>query len=205
MLDLQNIDCMELMAKYPDDYFDLAIVDPPYGIKMDSGCDNGTVGKYGTKHNPKEWDSKTPDAEYWKELFRVSKKQIVWGANYFTEYLPTSKSWIVWDKKQPASNFAACELAWTNTDNRMRIFTYAFNIETNKIHPTQKPIKLYEWILHHYAKEGMKILDTHLGGGSIAIACHYKGYDLTGSEIDTEYFEKMRKRIEQKTCQTSLF
>lgn len=205
MIDIRNIDCMKLMAEFSDKHFDLAIVDPPYGIGLDKGCDKGTVGKYGSKHKPKDWDTEIPTKEYFDELKRVSKNQIIWGGNYFTEHLPPSKSWIVWDKKQPAHNFASCELAWTNTDNRMSIFRYAFNIDINKIHPTQKPIKLYEWILHNYAESGMKILDTHLGSGNIAIACHYKEFDFVGCEIDTDYFNKAMKNFKDKTMQVKLF
>ncbi len=203
MLNITNEDNMALMSRYPDKYFDLAIVDPPYGIGMDSGCDNGTVGKYGTKHNKKTWDDATPNKEYFNELFRVSKNQIIWGGNYFE--LQLTKSWIIWDKKQPAKNFASCELAWTSTNNRMSIFHFAFNVEKNKIHPTQKPIALYKWILQNYAESGMKILDTHLGSGSIAIACHDYGFDLTACELDKEYFDKAMERINNHVSQQKLF
>lgn len=200
---ITNEDNMELMARYPDKYFDLAIVDPPYGINMDSGDNSGKVGKYGSVHNKKEWDSSIPSKEYFNELFRVSKNQIIWGGNYFP--LELTNSWIIWDKCQPAKNFSSCELAWSSTNERMNIFRFAFNIERNKIHPTQKPIALYKWILDKYAKEGDKILDTHLGSGSIAIACHDYGFELTACELDAEYYEKAVQRIKNHVSQQKLF
>lgn len=205
MITATNEDNMQMMKRYEDNFFDLAIVDPPYGIGLDKGCNTGKVGKYGSKHKPKNWDSKIPEKEYFYELFRVSKNQIVWGGNYFTKYLKTSKSWIVWDKVQPASNFASCELAWTNTNNRMTIFKYGFNLDRNKIHPTQKPVKLYEWCLLNYAKQGFKILDTHRGSASLDIACHNLGFDLWTCEIDKEYFNNGSKRLKEHQQQLTMF
>ena len=207
-------DNMELMARYPDGYFDLAIVDPPYGIDIADKLANGWVSKNGgTKHIAKDWDNKTPNKEYYNELFRVSKNQIIWGANYFiTEIQKNNACWIVWDKNNGKSLFADAELAYTSFDTPVRIAKIhwcgsAAKWETgqNKIHPTQKPIQLYEWLLMNYAKEGNKILDTHLGSGSIAIACHNLGYDLTACELDKEYYNAAIKRIEQHKNQTRLF
>ena len=201
MLDLRNIDCMKLMAEYPDKHFDLAIVDPPYGLGDNILTQGGTWASKYSKGDA-SWDI-APPQEYFTELMRVSKNQIIWGGNYFT--LPANRCFLIWDKVAHMDTLADCEYAWTSFDKNAKIFKHVRNTSEERIHITQKPIKLYEWILHHFATEGMKILDTHLGSGSIAIACHYKGFDLTGSEISTEYFEKMRKRIENKTCQTSLF
>ena len=208
-------DNMKLMARYEDNYFDLAIVDPPYGIDI---AKNGSVGGVGvckvTDYGAKEWDSKPPNVDYFIELKRVSKNQIVWGANHFIENIPQSNSscWIVWDKDN-TGNFADSELAWTSFDTAVRNFKWRWNgmLQQNmknkeiRIHPTQKPIKLYEWLLMNYAKEGDKILDTHLGSGSIAIACHNLGFDLTACELDKEYYDAAIKRIEQHKRQQKLF
>jgi site-specific DNA-methyltransferase (adenine-specific) len=208
---------MELMARYEDNYFDLAIVDPPYQIErfsknMDS---QGTLGKsiFLGKNKISEWD-KLPTKEYFDELFRVSKNQIIWGANHFwqTANLPNATNFVFWDKKMPFPNFSRGELAWTSFKGVCKCFEYNYygNIEGNKqskgrIHPTQKPVKLYEWLLMNYAKEGDKILDTHLGSGSIAIACHNLGFELTACELDKEYYEAAMKRIEQHKQQIRLF
>jgi len=214
MLDLKNIDCMMLMNEYPDKYFDLAIVDVPYGIGED-GLKNHSRNQLAqaTKYTPKNWDKTPPPPEYFTELFRVSKNQIVFGANHFISRLPIdSPCWIVWDKDN-SGDFADCELAWTSFKTAVRkvkrrwngMLQHDMKNKEERIHPTQKPVVLYDWILYEYAKSGMKILDTHLGSGSIAIACHYAGLDLTGSEIDTEYYDKMIKRVSEQTAQTSLF
>jgi len=203
MLDLQNIDCMELMAKYEDNYFDLAICDPPYGLTDKITLGGGIRKKYNRKY---DWDNETPNAEYFAEVKRVSKNQIIWGANYFFEYLGNTRCVLSWDKMQEFSG-ADFELAWTSFDRPAKTFRLS-RVEAHGqgvIHPTQKPKRLYNWILNKYAEKGQKILDTHLGSGSIAIACHYFGCDLTGSEINKEYFDNMMKRIENETCQTSLF
>ena len=212
MLQITNEDCMELMARYPDKYFELAIVDPPYGIgedgKKNHSRDKLTKSK---KYTPKSWDKEPPSIEYFAELKRVSKNQIIWGANHFGN-MPPSSCWVVWDKDN-TGNFADCELAYTSFKTAVRIFTFKWNgmlqqdmkNKEYRIHPTQKPVALYKWLLHNYAKPGDKILDTHLGSGSIAIACHDYGYDLTACELDKEYFEAAMKRISNHTAQMKMF
>ena len=194
-------DNMELMSRYPDNYFDLAMVDPPYGIG-----DKFKGGKSGKMQFnevvDKGWDC-VPSDEYFKELFRVSKNQIIWGGNYFD--LPPTRCFIVWDKCiSDDFTLAMAELAWTSFDKLAKIFKYSVP-KDGKIHPTQKPIKLYKWILDKYAKQGDKILDTHLGSGSIAIACHDYGFELVGCELDEEYFYKAKQRIINHVAQQSLF
>jgi site-specific DNA-methyltransferase (adenine-specific) len=205
---------MKLMSRYEDNHFDLAIVDPPYGIDIADKLANGWASKSGgTQFTTKEWDKYTPKKEYWDELFRVSKNQIVWGGNYFMSKIKKDNAcWIIWDKNNGKSLFADGELAYTSFDTPVRIAKIhwcgsAAKWETgqNKIHPTQKPIKLYEWLLMNYATERDKILDTHLGSGSIAIAAHNLGYDLTACELDKEYFEAAMKRLEQHKNQQRLF
>ena len=188
------------LPAYEDNYFDLAIVDPPYGI----GISSNPVRQ---QHKKKEWDSSIPNEEYFKELFRVSKDQIIWGGNYFIDFLSNSQCFLIWDKQQPQNvSFASCEYAWTSFDLSAKTFYMRpQNADNIRIHPTQKPVKLYEWLLMNYAKEGDKILDTHLGSGSIAIACHNLGYDLTGYEIDKDYYKSAIKRIEQHKAQQRLF
>jgi len=204
---ITNEDNMELMARYPDNYFDLAIVDPPYGI--------GFSNKIRDKKN-KNWDNSIPNTEYFKELFRVSKNQIVWGGNYFPIlWNKACKAFIFWDKDPSTPNYSDGELAWTSFDKLAKRYYYAWNgladgikgrnKKTKTIHPTQKPVKLYEWILMHYAKEGDKILDTHLGSGSSAIACHNLGFELTACELDTDYYNAAMKRINKHKSQTRLF
>ena len=201
---ITNEDNMQLMARYEDNYFDLAIVDPPYGIGANKEKEHNGWKSYGLK----EWDNEIPKKEFFDELKRVSKNQIVWGGNYMTEFLPPKMCWLLWDKGQRDFSLADGELAWTSFDKAMRIFempraTAMKDAKDNggKIHATQKPVKLYEWILMNYAKEGDKILDTHLGSGSIAIACHNLGYDLTACELDKEYYEASIKRINQHKAQ----
>jgi len=205
---ITNEDNMELMARYEDNYFDLAIVDPPYGIerfKKGFGTTRFKMDKR-TAKNGIEWDSK-PNDKYWKELFRVSKNQIVWGANNFN--MPSSEYFCIWNKKQTVNNFATCEYAWVSMGLKKpaKMFDYSIHKHnhSNKIHPTEKPVPLYEWLLMNYAKEGDKILDTHLGSGSIAIACHNLGYDLTACELDKEYYDAAIKRIEQHKNQLRMF
>lgn len=200
-LEITNEDCMDLMRRYADNHFDLAIVDPPYGIGIASN--GGTVGKYGTKHTAKRWDDAIPTMEYFAELRRVSAHQIIWGGNYFP--LPPSQCFIIWDKVQPAPTFAQAEMAWTSFSEGARIFKYSFNAERGKAHPTQKPVALYRWLLERYAKPGQKVLDTHLGSGSHAIAAHYAGVKLTACEIDRDYFNAAMERIKRETAQTTLF
>ena len=199
---------MELMSRYENNHFDLAIVDPPYGIerfKKGFGTTRFKMDKR-TAKNGIEWDNK-PSKEYWAELFRVSKNQIVWGANNFE--MPPSEYFCIWNKKQTVDNFATAEYAWVSMGLKKpaKMFDYGIHKHnhTNKIHPTEKPIKLYEWLLMNYAKENDKILDTHLGSGSIAIACHNLMYDLTACELDKEYYEAAMKRIEKHKQQLTTF
>ena len=202
---ITNEDNMELMARYEDNYFDLAIVDPPYGINIQQS--GGTPKHLGFKvYDKKFWDKKIPDKQYFDELFRVSKNQIVWGGNYFSMYLPSSMGWVFWDKGQNLT-MSDGELAFSSFQKALRriIINRCEIKKDGAIHPTQKPIKLYEWLLMNYAKEGDKILDTHLGSGSIAIACHNLGYDLTACELDKGYYNAAIKRIEQHKAQQRLF
>jgi site-specific DNA-methyltransferase (adenine-specific) len=199
---------MKLMSRYPDKYFDLAIVDPPYGIADEPTRHGGmSAGKFKNRalnksaKKFKEWDVK-PTLEYFDELIRISKNQIIWGGNYFP--LPPKRCIVVWDKCQPFENFSQIELAWTSFDKPAPLFRYD-NRTGNKIHPTQKPIALYKWLLEKFAKPNDKILDTHLGSGSIAIACHDYGFDLTACELDKEYFDKAMERINNHTKQLNLF
>ena len=200
-------DCMDIMPEYPTDYFDLAIVDPPYGIKRFARPTRVSIPEHPTKIN--EWDIK-PNAKYFAELFRVSKKQIIWGANNFD--LPPTEYFIVWDKNQTVDNFASAEYAWTNIKQPAKIFRHSihqviFNRKTEggKIHPTQKPIPLYRWLLENYATHTDKILDTHLGSGSSTIAAHYFGVnEFLGIEIDQEYFNSAKNRFEKSTRQLQL-
>jgi site-specific DNA-methyltransferase (adenine-specific) len=206
MIEIFNEDCMAGMARYPDKHFELAIVDPPYGIGRD-GSVRTTSSHGGRKaHKFKGWDSKIPDEKYFNELFRVSKNQIIWGANYFTKYLPPSMGWIFWDKGQRICNSDG-ELAFSSFDRALRCVVknrVALLIE-GTIHPTQKPVYLYRWLLTHYANNGDKILDTHLGSGSIAIACHDMKFDLTGFELDKDYYEAAMKRLKNHQMQGHLF
>ena len=206
MIQITNEDNMALMARYPDNYFELAIVDPPYGLER---LQKGSLRLGGVKGNYKEkleWDKK-PSEDYFNELFRVSKNQIVWGANNFI--MPPSEYFLVWNKKQTVDNFAGAEYAWVSMGLKTpaKIFDYGIHKHnhTDKIHPTQKPIDLYKFILDKYAKQGDKILDTHLGSGSIAIACHDYGFDLTACELDKEYFDKAMERINNHLAQQKLF
>lgn len=197
-------DCMEAMAEFPDNYFDLAVVDPPYGI----GAGKMTMGS--GKHKfikGKHWDALPPNKDYFVELFRVSKNQIIWGGNYFTDILPPSPHWIVWDKKNPNLSFAEGELAWVRSGNNLRIFQhYSAQVEKGgKIHPTQKSIDLYDWIFNRYATPGMKILDTHLGSGSSRISAQKAGMNFWGYEIDEEYFTAHCKRFDIFAAQGRLF
>lgn len=220
-----NMDCMDGMREFPDGFFDLAICDPPYGIGVMSMnyTTSGSERKFGWMaanrrdyRKQGEWDI-APDKQYFDELFRVSKKQIIWGGNYFTEFLYPSKSFIVWDKRcddAMRNDFADCEYAWASKGCGVaRMFRFVWNgmIQGNmktkeeRFHPTQKPIALYEWILQNYANPGDKILDTHVGSASSLIACHRLGFDFVGFELDEEYFTKARQRLEAEQAQMSLF
>ena len=204
MIDLNNQDCLEAMRQMTDNQFDLAIVDPPYGIGNKLVDGGGTrKAKFDNNRYAVKWDT-IPTDEYFNNLYRVSKSQIIWGGNYFA--LPPTRCNIIWDKMQifTGSDF---ELAWTSFDKASKAFRMS-RVEAyskGKIHPTQKPIKLYEWLLDNYAEEGQTILDTHLGSGSIALACHNRGYSLTAFEIDKEYFEAAKKRLEIHQAQLTMF
>ena len=196
---LYNVDCMEYMKGLPDNHFDLAIVDPPYGI----GISSNPVRQ---QHEKKEWDNAIPKKEYFDELMRVSKNQIIWGGNYFFDYLGNTQGFLIWDKVQPHDfSLAMCEFAWSSIQYPAKMFRQSVLLEKNKIHPTQKPIKLYEWLLTNYAKQGDKILDTHLGSGSHAIACNNLGFELTTCELDKDYYEASIERIKREAQQERLF
>ena len=211
-LDLRHADCMDMMREFPDGYFDLAIVDPPYGIgeaggEMHSERSLNAAGKLKNRvlnTGNTKWDV-APLPEYFEELRRASKHQIIWGGNYFP--LPPTRCVISWDKEQPWPNFSAWEMAWTSFNKPAKLFRW--NNQggggCGKIHPTQKPVALYRWLLANYATPGMKILDTHLGSGSHAIACHYAGMHLTACEIDADYFREASARIVRETAQATLF
>jgi site-specific DNA-methyltransferase (adenine-specific) len=198
---------MVTMARYPDKWFDLAIVDPPYGI----GMGKTHTGKGWVVRENKEWDKESPDKDYFLELKRISKNQIIWGANYFTEFLSASMGWIFWDKGQRNFSLADGELAYTSFNQALRVFEMSrgkMQGEQGKeirFHPTQKPVKLYDWLLHNYAKPGQRILDTHGGSMSSAIACHYFGCDLVLCELDKDYFDAGCNRFKLATAQVSLF
>ena len=207
-LELSCEDCMALMARYPDKHFDLAIVDPPYGLGQDGHAGSVRVadGKQLRRvFEQKEWDKQIPPAEYFAELRRVSKNQIVWGGNYMTAHLPPSRCWVTWDKVQRDLCMADGESAWTSFDEPSRIWTRHRKIlwDEKPIHPTQKPVKLYKWLLAKYAQPGQRILDTHLGSGSHAIAAHYFGAHLTACEINADYFAAATARIQRETAQTT--
>lgn len=196
---LTNEDNMELMARYPDNWFELAIVDPPYGINRN----NMNMGNSIFNKDLKSWDNSIPNEKYFTELFRVSKNQIIWGGNYFS--LPTSQYFAIWDKGETmyGRDFAECEMAWVRNGGT-RIYKKTPN-QPERIHPTQKPVALYKWLLDKYAKQGDKILDTHLGSMSIAIACHDYGFELVGCELDSEYYQKGIKRVQNHVAQGKLF
>jgi len=214
MIELLNVDCMEYMKTCKDNEFDLAIVDPPYGIDI---AKKGKVGvaklakvkNYGAK----DWDKTAPKHDYFSELQRVSKEQIIWGANHFMDrIIKGSPCWVVWDKDN-TGNFADCELAYTSFKTAVRKFEYRWNgmlqgdmkNKEHRIHPTQKPIKLYDWLLTNYAEPGQKILDTHLGSGSSAISAHYFGVDFVGMEIDEDYYKAAVERFDRETSQVDMF
>lgn len=218
-----NVDCMVYMQSLPDNFFELAIVDPPYGIgatKMSMG-----EGFSGGEYKPKtrlntgsgklknrilntsdcSWDNHAPDENYFKELFRVSVNQIIWGGNYFN--LPPTRCFVAWDKMQPWENFSQVELAWTSFDKPAKLYRQmngGYNIE-KKIHPTQKPVELYEFLIDRFACVGDKIFDSHMGSGSSRIAAYRMGYDFYGCEINKEYFDASEQRFQKATIQQSLF
>ena len=201
-------DCMDVMKNYPDNYFDLAIVDPPYGIgasKMQLGKGKGTDSR---TWNNKEWDNLAPTKKYFKELFRVSKNQIIWGGNYFIDHLYSTSCFLVWDKMQEFSG-ASFEMAWTSfktPSKSYRLSRVQAYVGMNKIHPTQKPNDLYNWIYKNYSSKDQKILDTHLGSGSNAIAAHYFGVsEFVGIELDKDYYKDAFKRFKEQTRQLKMF
>jgi site-specific DNA-methyltransferase (adenine-specific) len=207
-LNLYNTDCMDFMRDVPDNYYELAIVDPPYGINMGMGHKGSE--KRGDKNKYKTFagcDNSIPTKEYFDELFRVSKNQIIWGANYMTKFLEPKASWIIWDKKQPEDfSMAMAELAWSSFGSPMKIYQKrVVGADDVRVHPTQKPVALYKWLLDKYAKPNDKILDTHGGSMSIAIACHDYGFDLDLCELDKEYFDKGVQRVKNHVAQTKLF
>ena len=217
MIKLLHTDCMEYMSSLPDNAFDLAIVDPPYGIG-ENGDRNKSRGKLAVAQDYKSFaggDTDAPPREYFEELKRVSKNQIIWGANHFIERIPSASTpcWIVWDKMNGTSDFADCELAYGSFKTAVRMFSFRWagmlqgdmkNKEL-RIHPTQKPVKLYQWLLANYAKEGDRILDTHLGSGSSAIAAHYAGFEFVGCELDEDYYKAAVKRFDNETSQIDMF
>jgi site-specific DNA-methyltransferase (adenine-specific) len=191
---------MDLMSTLADKAFELAIVDPPYGIDINS---SGRLGHYGGKG--KGWDSAVPNNDYFNELNRISKNQIIWGGNYFQ--LPATRCFLIWDKQQPETvSFASCEFAWTNFElSAKTYYQRPQNADIERIHPTQKPVALYQWLLTNYAKQGDKILDTHLGSGSSAIACNKLGFEFVGIELDKDYFNAACARIEKALSQQDMF
>ena len=222
-ISIYNEDCLQALKAMADKQFDLAIVDPPYGIGASADSRLGgsyTVNLGGVKkkvaakaYTPKDWDFSKPTIEYWNELKRVSKNQIVWGGNYFASNLEDTPCWLVWNKRNGENNNADCEIAWTSFKTAVRMFDWKWNgmLQQNmknkeeRIHPTQKPVALYKWILENYAEKGSKILDTHLGSGSIAIACWDMGYDLTAYEVDKEYYDNACKRLETHKAQLTIW
>ena len=214
-LDLRHMDCMELMRSYPDNHFDLAVVDPPYGIGADGTLGFATKKTKGFTFTAKEyakknWDNQTPDIKYFEELKRVSKYQIIWGANYFANELGVIKNFIYWHKKGKSEDtkFNEGELAYVSKGRTRMVDIWwngfgVINSGEKKQHPTQKPVKLYDWIFANYAEKGMKILDTHMGSGSIAIAAHYAGMNLTACELDADYYKAACERIHRETSQTT--
>ena len=219
IIQITNEDCMDLMKRYPDKCFNLAITDPPYGIGEDGSRNSSRTTIFAKSKNYKPYsgnDKEPPSPEYFKELFRVSKNQIIWGANHFISRISIDSScWIVWDKVNGNNDFADCELAWTSFKSAVRKFSFMWHgmyqgksisegtihqgnkkLNEIRVHPNQKPVALYKWLLSNYAKPGDRILDTHLGSGSIAIACKDLGFDLVGCEIDKYYFDTAKKRID---------
>ena len=214
MIEMLHTDCMDYMAGLPDNAFELGIIDPPYGLDKKLKRKGGNFGnKEGStaidKYYVKNWDV-VPNQEYFNELFRVSKNQIIWGGNHFD--LPASRGWIVWDKHNVMPSMSFGELAWTSFDKTLKKLDYPYTnfvegtgAHITRIHPTQKPVALYKWLLSRYAKPGDRILDTHGGSGSICIACHDLGYDLTWMELDTDYYKAAVARYKNHAAQALLF
>jgi len=208
-IQITNEDNMKLMARYPDNYFDLAIVDPPYGLGMatvsnPSSKNGNSQQKFFNDLKNKQWDNSTPNKKYFDELKRVSKNQIIWGGNYMVEHIGNTKCILIWDKMTYIPTMSQFEFAFCSMNKHPQLIKINSN-DINRQHPTQKPVALYKWILDKYAKQGDKILDTHLGSGSIAIACHDYGFELTACELDAEYYQKAIERIKSHTSQLNLF
>ena len=212
--DVRNMDCMDYMKQFPDKFFDLAVVDPPYGINMDGGIIGISRKAKNTQYTSKDWDREAPDKPYFDELIRVSKNQIIFGANHFISRIPFDSScWLVWNKENGNNPFADCELAWTSFKTAVRMFTYRWqgmlqgNMKNKevRIHPTQKPKALYAWIFENFARGGQRILDTHLGSGSSRIAAYHAGLDFYGCELDKEYFDKANERFEKEIHGVEVF
>jgi len=200
-----NIDCIEGMKKYPDNYFELAIVDPPYGININVSMGRRKGDKKSDYHKFAGDDISIPRIDYFNELFRISNNQIIWGGNYMTEFLNPSPCWLLWDKGFSEDvTFAQFELAWTSFNSSAKKYDKTPN-QLNRIHPTQKPVSLYKWILNKYAKQGDKILDTHLGSGSSRIASYDMGFEFIGFELDKDYFDASQKRFQQHINQLTIF
>jgi len=208
---LHNGDCLDVLRSLPDNSFELAIVDPPYGLDFGNfnrtNKDANGNRRKANKYIQSDWDKEIPSQEYFDELFRVSKHQIIWGGNYFN--LPPTKSFIFWYKHQPVDNFSDGEFAWTSFNKVAKCFDYPYygniNSEKDRIHSTQKPVALYAWLLNNYAEKGWKILDTHLGSASSAIAAHKLGFEFVGIELNEEYFAKATKRVREHINQLQLF
>ncbi len=214
MIELLNMDCLQYMKEQPDNAFQLACVDPPYGIGMDNQKVRTKPSRPNTYARASEsqycsagfWDNAAPNTRYFKELFRVSSNQIRWGANYFCDKLPPGKGWIFWDKLMGDNTFSAGEFAYQSIQVKSSKFTEpSMRVEGSRIHPTQKPVKLYEWLLTNYAKKGDRILDTHGGSMSSAIACKNLGFDMVLTELDKDYYDAGVKRFNESTAQVSIF
>jgi len=203
VIDFRNMDCMELMNQFPDNHFDLAIVDPPYGVNINTSIGRRKGDAKSDYHKFAGADKEIPNKEYFEELKRVSKNQVVWGGNYMTEHLLPSACWLLWDKRFSEDvTFAQFEMAWTSFSSSAKKYD-KHPSQQFRIHPTQKPTDLYKWVLSRYAKAGDKILDTHVGSASSLIACHQLGFDVVGCELDEEYFALAQQRIKEETAQLS--
>ena len=200
-----NGDCMEYMKTMPDNYVDLAICDPPYGVERFKNNQPTRLNRYG---NMGTANDDKPDAKYFGELFRVSKNQIIWGYNHMSDLLPSTKEFVFWFKHQPVSTYSDGELAWTSFNKTAKCFDYPYfggtGREFDRIHPTQKPVALYKWLLKNYAKQGDKFLDTHVGSASSLIACHDMGFDAVGFELDVDYYKSSKQRLEDFMAQPKL-
>jgi len=210
-------DCTDIMKDIPDKFFELAIVDPEYGIGASDykrgGTQHGNSKAICKTYASKNWDNKIPEKKYFDEIIRISKNQIIWGGNYFIDYLYNTSCFIVWDKDNSDNNYADCELAWTSFNSAVRKFKYKWHgmLQENmkqkdiRIHPTQKPVALYRWLLQNYAKIGDKIIDTHSGSGSLACACHLEKFDFLAIEKDEDYYKSSVERLDTLRSQGTLF